>query len=558
MLEKQLVTVNKNMKKNIKIILFFVSIFLIGIGVWYSTSFNKEQVQDSNIIQTSTSTKSLLNDDQIRPIQNQMVVAKNMTQADCDKMIDQEKIDCKIRLTGETAAIKKDPRLCLTINDYQKRNLCILDIVSFSQDEEQCKRIADSSYRERCEDGMGMEFEGVKYCDKYDDDPGEKQECRDRTVAMEAAKKGDIQICSGLKTLEYSFLCEVNAMKKTGKGCDELQDKTKRNICISRVKFSKIQSQQDCAAISEEAYRKVCDAIFNNTNPDYKVDDDGDGLNSFKELWINTDPFKADTDGDGLSDSAEYDVQRTDPLNPDADGDGVSDGDEVKKGTNPKAPNKPGVVNPVDTDEDGLLNVDEVSWGTSAINPDTDGDGVRDGKEVENGTDPFGKGWQQDSDKDGLIDVDEIFYGTNQLKSDTDGDGVSDGDEIKKGKNPLGKGLMDFDQDGLSDVEELKHGTNSALKDTNGDVIDDYMSLQKNIDPINLDIDNDGLSNVFELKIKTSPFIKDTDNDGLSDFEEVEKYHTNPLKMDSDDDGYGDDVELKKGFDPLIKNSKNK
>ncbi len=42
-----------------------------------------------------------------------------------------------------------------------------------------------------------------------------------------------------------------------------------------------------------------------------------------------------------------------------------------------------------------------------------------------------------DSDQDGLTNVEEKLYGTNPYNADTDGDGYSDGTEIKSGYNPL-------------------------------------------------------------------------------------------------------------------------
>ncbi len=48
---------------------------------------------------------------------------------------------------------------------------------------------------------------------------------------------------------------------------------------------------------------------------------------------------------------------------------------------------------PVDTDDDGLSDQDEITiWGTDPSNPDTDGDGFLDGQEVESGYNPLGEG----------------------------------------------------------------------------------------------------------------------------------------------------------------------
>lgn len=52
-------------------------------------------------------------------------------------------------------------------------------------------------------------------------------------------------------------------------------------------------------------------------------------------------------------------------------------------GLSPAEPGNQQVVNPTgDDDSDGLTNADEALWGTIPTNPDTDGDGFKDGEEV--------------------------------------------------------------------------------------------------------------------------------------------------------------------------------
>lgn len=53
-------------------------------------------------------------------------------------------------------------------------------------------------------------------------------------------------------------------------------------------------------------------------------------------------PFLADSDRDGLSDYYELNVSLTDPLNPDCDGDGVLDGRELRAGLDPTKPSTDG------------------------------------------------------------------------------------------------------------------------------------------------------------------------------------------------------------------------
>ncbi|MEM7397008.1 MAG: LamG-like jellyroll fold domain-containing protein, partial [Verrucomicrobiota bacterium] len=63
----------------------------------------------------------------------------------------------------------------------------------------------------------------------------------------------------------------------------------------------------------------------------------------------------------------------------DSDGDGISDVDETAGGTDPDN---------ADTDSDGLLDGEEITAGTDPTNPDTDGDSLLDGREVALGYDP--------------------------------------------------------------------------------------------------------------------------------------------------------------------------
>ena len=79
----------------------------------------------------------------------------------------------------------------------------------------------------------------------------------------------------------------------------------------------------------------------------------------------------------------------------------------------------------VDTDLDGLLDSREAMLGTDPANPDTDGDTLPDGAEVDlHGTDPR----NPDSDADRIWDGEEIgMYGTLPDVADSDADGISDG-----------------------------------------------------------------------------------------------------------------------------------
>jgi hypothetical protein len=104
---------------------------------------------------------------------------------------------------------------------------------------------------------------------------------------------------------------------------------------------------------------------FGNLDQTADGDPDGDELKNGDELANRTDPNEADTDMDGLSDKVEVDGP-TDPRDNDSDDDLLLDGVETNTGI---------FVSATDT-------------GTDPLNPNTDGDGSSDGKEIADGTNP--------------------------------------------------------------------------------------------------------------------------------------------------------------------------
>ncbi len=117
-------------------------------------------------------------------------------------------------------------------------------------------------------------------------------------------------------------------------------------------------------------------------------------------LTVNVSTCTVDSDNDGVNDDDEQDIG-TLVDNPDTDGDGINDGDEI--GDNLAAP--------IDTDSDGIIdalesnildadgdmvfdqldpaNTDPCNPNPSAGVCDTDGDGITDGDEIANDTDPL-------------------------------------------------------------------------------------------------------------------------------------------------------------------------
>ncbi len=99
----------------------------------------------------------------------------------------------------------------------------------------------------------------------------------------------------------------------------------------------------------------------------------------------------ADSDLDGLSDDVERGKYFTDPLSQDTDGDGMPDGEEIQQGFSPRHDDGKTLMR-VDSDEDYLSDAWELTLGTGLMNPDSDGDLFLDGTEVAAGYDPLKHG----------------------------------------------------------------------------------------------------------------------------------------------------------------------
>ena len=147
-----------------------------------------------------------------------------------------------------------------------------------------------------------------------------------------------------------------------------------------------------------------------------------------------------------------------------------------------------------DTDQDGLVDLDEYEAGTEPTEEDSDGDGLSDGEEVN-------------------------AEGTSALHEDSDGDGMLDKWELDHGLDPLDSSdeVLDLDSDGLSNTREEVLGTDPNNPDTNGDGIADGLALESGWPLLSNDSDGDGLSNFTETMAGTSPIHADTDGDGVND-----------------------------------------
>lgn len=151
-------------------------------------------------------------------------------------------------------------------------------------------------------------------------------------------------------------------------------------------------------------------------------------------------PVTTDTDGDGIADH----------LDLDSDNDGITDNVEMQATGSYVAPSG------LDTDGDGIDDAYDATPTTGAagsiglIPVDTDGDGTADYLDT-------------DSDNDGILDVDEAGHGISQAVIDASGD--SDGDGIMDAVDDVpGWDVNDLDVDGAG---------NFTLADSDNDVAAD-------------------------------------------------------------------------------------
>ncbi|MHA1126897.1 MAG: hypothetical protein ACTSO7_13925 [Candidatus Heimdallarchaeota archaeon] len=254
-----------------------------------------------------------------------------------------------------------------------------------------------------------------------------------------------------------------------------------------------------------------------------------------------------DTDGDGIGDEKELTYTHTEPLDPDTDHDGLIDGYEVYAtiiGWDGEVIDNLNLIDPLnpptdpnwiytDSDNDGLMVINESMLFTNPNSDDTDGDLLTDLWEYENGFDPTDSSdGEFDHDEDTLTTGAEVtIHQTCWFLNDTDNDGWTDDYEIEWTlTNPT---LLDSDFDQLNDTYEFNLWISLGVP-----TVDAYYYIN------DIDIDNDGLIDGLEFTYDCNPFVDDTDADGLLDGDEILIYFTNPLVDDHDNDGWEDGYEV--------------
>jgi len=220
----------------------------------------------------------------------------------------------------------------------------------------------------------------------------------------------------------------------------------------------------------------------------------------------------------------------------DTDGDGMPDGWEVHFGLDPLDPSDAGA----DPDDDGMTNLEEYEWTLDYLLPGTP-PGEMPWFDPADGLDPT----NPDTDGDGLSDGDEVnVHGTNPLDPDTDDDGMPDGWEVQYGLDPLDPSDAggDLDNDGLTNLQEYEYGLDPTNPDTDGDGLSDFLEVTWSSytsgmitfeqwmagmgDPSRYDpfhpVDNPS-------GVDLDASRPDTDEDGFTDYDEIMNIGSDPL-----------------------------
>ena len=283
---------------------------------------------------------------------------------------------------------------------------------------------------------------------------------------------------------------------------------------------AKADTNNQPATVEAQAVRSTRVIFRDRVTEDTDFDDDDDGLmdavelattnlpSSNSETWNNgqvhiwyvygkTDPQLPDSDGDGLPDGLESGWRSADPgntqTNVDTNGDGFP---------NFRGDRDPPFFNTVPDNwdvpnynfNDGRTKLIAGSM-TDPLNPDSDGDGLPDGRE--------------DGNRNGWVDGDGMALGPEDPKSVRVNagdwpDGIRQNWETWSETDP---GNSDSDGDGLSDGYGEDVNLNGAVDgDSNSNRVWNAGELWQESDPLNPDTDGDGLPDGWEVRYGLDPW----------------------------------------------------
>ncbi|MDO8240588.1 MAG: hypothetical protein Q7T51_01190 [Candidatus Moranbacteria bacterium] len=108
-----------------------------------------------------------------------------------------------------------------------------------------------------------------------------------------------------------------------------------------------------------------------------------------------------------------------------------------------------------------------------------------------------------DSDQDGLSDEEEKTYGTNPQVADTDGDGYSDGAEIQSGYNPLKPAPGDRVTPEIKSINTENVSTNPNATNMTEEVTQRISTLVQDADPNNQEVTMEQVKAIVDESLNT-------------------------------------------------------
>ncbi|MHA1364812.1 MAG: hypothetical protein ACTSP5_00170 [Candidatus Heimdallarchaeota archaeon] len=339
---------------------------------------------------------------------------------------------------------------------------------------------------------------------------------------------------------------------------------THRNGTVITVFTSPINPDMDYDGIPDGTEAMYPYRFDPTDATDGHADFDNDFATNAEEIMnYGSNPYDWDTDNDGLPDGweEEYDLNS---LRADFDRWAFSESSNISYIAIPGD----GLIRygaTGDYDSDGLSNLFEYANGMKPNNLDSEDDGLPDIWEVTWGTNPILNDALADYDNDGyyvgetyrsFTNLNEFHAGTDPYSTDYDGDLLLDGFEYYYGLDPksaVGNDgtYGDYDDDHVINLWEQEIHTNpndAVLVDMDGDFIWDDWEIYYFSDiwsyNMDADVESDGLTNGFEWLYYCNPLTNDTDTDAITDYDEIYIYGTDPTGEDTDFDGLSDGLEI--------------
>ncbi|TMO54163.1 M4 family metallopeptidase [Pseudoalteromonas phenolica] len=283
-------------------------------------------------------------------------------------------------------------------------------------------------------------------------------------------------------------------------------------------------------SVSTEADAVYIDNLYiGSTLPD----SDQDGMPDFWEERFGLNPNDAsdaeiDTDNDGLSNLNEF-LNSTNPSLNDTDNDGMPDGWEVQYGLAPTNPEDAAL----DADNDGFSNLDEYRVGTAPNDSESVPEPIDITTSFEANTLPDWMKTPDTSDAAWIIDGDMTSDGQQSIRSGVITDSQNSAFEIS-GAFEQGHLLFEFYQDREQCCDNLVININDqevyrSSNEQNQQWLSRSISIPAGINNIKFIYDKDGSVSSGEDLIRLDNFVwlannstRDTDNDGLPDVWELE------------------------------------